>query len=53
MDTSEILHFERCPVCGELFDRRDLNAVRKHMHAGLEDVEPVEGKKVEREEDLN
>jgi hypothetical protein len=30
----------RCPVCGELFDCRDLNQVMEHLHGGK--VEMVE-----------
>jgi hypothetical protein len=40
-DRPELDHFELCPVCGQLFDLRDLSQVRAHLHEPDFDIEPA------------
>ena len=40
-DRLELDHFELCPVCGQLFDLRDLDQVMDHLHAPDVDIEPA------------
>ncbi|MBO9623467.1 MAG: hypothetical protein J7500_12220 [Sphingomonas sp.] len=30
----ELKHFERCPMCGQVIDRRDIHAVMHHLPVG-------------------
>lgn len=35
---TELEHFMPCPVCGAVFDMRDLSAVFEHWHEGPENL---------------
>jgi hypothetical protein len=39
---NEADHFEKCPVCSQWFDMRDLAQVAEHIHDGRE-IEVLEG----------
>jgi hypothetical protein len=39
---NEADHFEKCPVCSQWFDMRDLVQVAEHIHGGSE-IEVLEG----------
>jgi hypothetical protein len=39
---SEADHFEKCPVCSQWFDMRDLAQVAEHIHDGSK-IEVLEG----------
>jgi hypothetical protein len=39
---SEADHFEKCPVCSQWFDMRDLVQVAEHIHDGSK-IEVLEG----------
>ena len=30
----ELAHFEQCPMCGQVIDRRDIHAVMHHLPVG-------------------
>jgi hypothetical protein len=34
---TELEHFDKCPVCGGVFDMRDLRQVFEHWHDGPEE----------------
>jgi hypothetical protein len=40
---TELENFGRCPVCGELFDCRDLEQVMAHIHGGKAEMMEIFG----------
>lgn len=36
---SELDHFMKCPVCGEVFDMRNLGQAMEHIHDGPAEIE--------------
>lgn len=43
---SEKRHYEKCPICDEYFDARDLNQVAEHLHDDLGKVQWESSRKV-------